>query len=69
MLAGGAIAAADTLLVELHQPVDSPGSVFVRWPEAPSVCDPHPRMLANIAASVVRVLAKAQAQLAKIRAH
>jgi hypothetical protein len=41
--------------------------VLITWPDAPSVTSKDPRGLAGVAASVVRVLAEAQAQLAKIR--
>ena len=53
--------------------------ILVRYPEAaltpvwthsaePSVCDPNPKALAAVAASMVRILAEAQANLAAIRA-
>jgi hypothetical protein len=66
-LASGQITKADALRVELHQPPDTPAFVLLRWPEHPSVTDTDPRGLASVAAAVVRVLAEAQAQLAKIR--
>jgi hypothetical protein len=68
ILADGKITKADTLRVELHQPVDHPAIILLRWPEAPSVCDPDPRAVSGVAASIVRILAEAQARLAKIRA-
>jgi hypothetical protein len=43
--------------------------VLLRWPDHPSVTGTDPRALASVAASVVRVLAEAQARLAKIRAQ
>ena len=67
VLASGQITSADRLRVELHQPLDSPAFVLVCWPEAPSVTNTDPRGLASVAASVVRVIAEAQARLAKIR--
>jgi hypothetical protein len=70
-LAGGRITKADRLTVELtvelHQPADTPAVVLLRWPEAPSVIAPNPQALAAVAASMVRVMAEAQAQLTQIR--
>ena len=59
----------DTLSVELHQPTAHPAVILLRWPEAPSVCDPNPKALASTAASMVRILAEAQAALASIKAR
>ena len=67
VLASGAITTADTLRVELHRPSDSPAFILLRWPAAPSVTVANPKVLATIAASIVRVMAEAQAQLANIR--
>jgi hypothetical protein len=67
-LAAGQITKPDRLSVELHQPSDSPAVVLLRWPEASSVCEPNPRALAAVAASMVRVMAEAQARLAQIGA-
>ena len=58
----------DTISVELHQPPDLPAVILVRWPEAASVCDANPRALAAVAASMVRIMAEAQARLAQIGA-
>ena len=41
-LASGRITKFDRLAVVLHQPTDSPPVVLLRWPAAPSVCDPNP---------------------------
>jgi hypothetical protein len=57
----------DTLQVVLIQPSGSPPAVLITWPAAPSVINTDPRGLASVAAAVVRVLAEAQARLAKIR--
>jgi hypothetical protein len=57
----------DTLRVELIKPAGSPPAVLIIWPAAPSVTNSDPRGLASVGASVVRVLAEAQARLAKIR--
>lgn len=63
-LAAGQITKADHLTVELHQPSDTPAVVLLRWPVAPSVIGPTPKALAAVAASMVRILAAAQGQLA-----
>jgi hypothetical protein len=67
VLAEGSISKADTLRVELHRPSDNPAFVLMVWPAAPSVANSNPKALASIATSVVRILAEAQARLAKIR--
>jgi hypothetical protein len=46
---------------------DLPAFILLCWPEAPSVCDPNPKALAAVAASMVRIQAEAQARLAEIR--
>ncbi|HET9562551.1 MAG TPA: hypothetical protein VFP01_10625 [Propionibacteriaceae bacterium] len=69
-LASGALnRSGDTLSVELHQPAAHPAVILLRWPVAPSVAEPNPKALAAVAASMVRILAEAQARLAKIRAE
>jgi len=55
-----------TVRVELIKPAGSPPTVLITWPAAPSVNNTDPRGLASIAAALVRVLAEAQARLAKI---
>jgi hypothetical protein len=57
----------DTLRVELIKPAGSPPVVLIIWPAAPSATNTDARGLASVAASVVRVMAEAQARLAKIR--
>jgi hypothetical protein len=64
-LAAGQITKADQLAVELHQPSDTPAVVLLRWPQAPSVIAPTPKALAAVPASMVRILAAAQAELAR----
>ena len=59
----------DTISVELHQPAGHPAVILLRWPEAPSVVEPNPKALAAVAASMVRILAEAQAKLTQIRAE
>jgi hypothetical protein len=65
-LASGAINGADEISIELVQPADTPAVVLLRWPDAPSVCDP--RRLTATANATMRILARAVAQLALIRA-
>lgn len=60
--------AGDTITVELRQPAAHPAVILLRWPVAPSVADPNPKALASTAASMVPILAEAQARLAEIRA-
>ena len=68
VLASGALnRSGDRLSIELHQPVDSPGFVMVVWPVKPSVTAPTPKALAALAAAMVRTLAEAQTELAKVR--
>jgi hypothetical protein len=62
-LASGQITKSDRLAVVLHQPTDSPPIVLLRWPAAPSVCDPNPKAIASVAAAMVRILAEAQAAI------
>ncbi len=57
----------DTLTVELHKPVGHPPAVLLRWPASASVVVPNPKALAAVAASMVRILAEAQAALAAIK--
>jgi hypothetical protein len=62
-LAAGQITKADRLTVELVQAIETPPVVLVRWPDSPSVLNPNPRELADIAKAVVRVLAEAQTRI------
>jgi hypothetical protein len=67
-LARGALnRSGDQLSIELHQPLDSPSFVMVVWPAKPSVTAATPKALAALASAMVRTLATAQAELAKIR--
>jgi hypothetical protein len=63
LASGRLTAAGDRLTIELHQPADNPAVVLLRWPVAASVVNPNPKALAAVAASMVRVLAEAQAKL------
>ena len=69
LLASGQITRGDAITVELHQPLDTPAVILIRWPPQPSVVAPNPKGLASIAGPVVRILAAAQARLAAIRAE
>jgi hypothetical protein len=63
----GRVTPSDTIVVELHQPADSPLFGLVVWPAAPSVTSTDPRGLASVASAIVHVLAAAQTRLATIR--
>ena len=63
----GGVTRADRLTVELHQPTSGPPAILIKWPTQPSVTGTDPKGLASGAASVVRIMAEAQARLAKIR--
>jgi len=66
-LAAGQITKHDHLTVDLVNANDTPPTVLIRWPEAPSVIAPHPQALAAVATAMVRILAEAQAELAQLR--
>jgi hypothetical protein len=68
LAAGQITPSGDTLRVELIRPAGNPPAVLITWPAAPSVTSTDPRGLAGVAASVVRLLAEAQARLAKDQA-
>jgi hypothetical protein len=67
VLAAGEVTRVDRLTIELHQPTGSPPAILIKWPSQPSVTSTDPNGLASVAASVVRVMAEAQARLARIR--
>jgi hypothetical protein len=67
VLASGQITRADTLRVELHEPISTPSFVLLIWPAAPTVTNANPKALANITAAIVRIMAEAQSQLVSIR--
>jgi hypothetical protein len=67
VLASGQVTRVDRLTIELHQPTGSPPAILIKWPTQSSVTSTDPKGLASVAASVVRVMAEAQARLAKIR--
>jgi hypothetical protein len=66
-LANGAInASGDHLTVELHEPTDHPGTIMIVWPTAPTVV--RPNAYADCAAKIMRVVARASIELARIKA-
>jgi hypothetical protein len=67
LAAGQITPSGDPIRVELVKPAGSPPAVLITWPTAPSVTNTDPKGLAAVAASLVRILAEAQARLAKIR--
>jgi hypothetical protein len=64
-LARGKIANADTLTVELVEPPDMPPVIRIRWPEKPSITTTD--AYANVAASIMQILAAAVTELAALR--
>ena len=64
--ASGQVTQADRLTIELHRPTGNPPAILIKWPTQPSITSTDPKALASVATSVVRVLAEAQARLAKI---
>jgi hypothetical protein len=67
ILASGQITSTDALLVELREPDEFPASIFIIWPQAPSVVDP--RRFGATANAVARLMASAITKLAQIRAY
>jgi len=65
LAAGQITPSGDTVRIELIRPADNLPAVLITWPAASSVTNADPRGLANTA--VVRIMAEAQARLAKIR--
>lgn len=66
-LASGQITRADMINIELVNASETPPAVLIHWPPKPSVITPSPKALANVASSLVRILAAAQGKLASIR--
>ena len=64
-LATGQITPADKLTIELVQAIETPTTILIRWPGAPTVTDP--RRLQAVADAITAVLAQAVATLARIR--
>ena len=61
-LASVQITPADQLTIELVQATETPTTILIRWPDAPSVSDP--RNFAAVAAAVTETFARARASLA-----
>jgi hypothetical protein len=66
-LASGRVTNSDVVRVEYVKPDSNPPVILINWPPQPSVIEPNPKALAAIATSVVRIMAEAQARLARIR--
>ena len=60
---------SDVVRVEYVKPDSNPPVILINWPPQPSVIEPNPKALAAIATSVVRIMAEAQARLARIRSN
>jgi len=67
LLASGQINGSDLISVELVEPIDATAVVVVKWPHAPTVCDP--RKFPTMAGQVARLMATASAKLSQIRAR
>jgi hypothetical protein len=68
-LASGRVTNSDVVRVEYVKPDSNPPVILINWPPQPSVIEPNPKALAAIATSVVRIMAAAQARLARIRSN
>jgi hypothetical protein len=66
-LASGQITSTDALRVELQEPDEFPASIWIIWPQAPSVIDP--RRFSATANTVARIMATSITTLAQIRAY
>jgi hypothetical protein len=66
VLASGQITQADQLIVELIQATETPTTILIRWPAAPSVTDPC--KFGAVAGAWWQILAEARAALARHRA-
>jgi len=63
---GEITAAGDTISIELVEAIETPSTILLVWPAAPSVSDP--RKFGTVANAVVAILAQAKARLATINA-
>jgi hypothetical protein len=66
-LARGDITAADELFVELIKPADMPAMIRITWPPQPTVV--QPARFADTASFIVRLFARANTELTRIRAR
>jgi hypothetical protein len=64
-LAHGKITNADSLTVELIEPPDLPSAIRIRWPQQATITTPD--AYANVAASIMQILAAAVTELSAIR--
>jgi hypothetical protein len=65
VLAEGDITRTDHLVIELVDTGDTPQVILVKWPDHPTVI--QPRRYADCASAAMRILAKANIELARIR--
>jgi hypothetical protein len=65
LAAGEITAAGDTISIELVEAIETPATILLVWPTAPSGSDPGNCTVAN---AVVAILAQAKARLATINA-
>jgi hypothetical protein len=66
-LAEGSITHSDHLLVELVDTKDTPKMILIHWPAQPTPV--RPEAYADTASKIMRVLAKANVELSRIRAR
>jgi hypothetical protein len=64
-LARGKITNADTLTIELIQPLELPAVIRIHWPDKPSICPPT--QFDQAVAAAMRILSNAVVELAAIR--
>jgi hypothetical protein len=62
-LATGQITAADKLTIELVQAIETPDTVLIRWPAAPTVT--NPRRFPAAALAVIAIMDEAMIALSK----
>jgi hypothetical protein len=66
-LAEGTIAQSDKLVVELVDSKDTPKMILINWPAQPTPV--RPVAYGDIASKIMRILARANIELARIRAR
>lgn len=67
VLAEGGITQSDKLVVELVDSKDTPRMIVINWPGQPTPV--RPAAYGDIASKVMRILARANVELARIRAR
>jgi hypothetical protein len=65
-LATGLINGADMITIALVSPADMPATIRIIWPDHPTVV--QPARYNEVASTVMRMLATASAELARIKA-